>query len=199
MLKKAQEALKKATDSPAGGPVVVEGQQGPAAPLKTENSPWSLQMEIVGGQTVLTAQLHKTREFRITCDRVEMKTPNGSVLAIGKVSFAGPGIKGVCNKLTLPLSEDRLLLEGDAEVQIEQRGGAEAKGEFFRNSATAAELKADHLTLRLPAPASSTSAAPMTPSVETIGPSSSGPSILPGGIPGTSSPLLPTPPTRPAP
>jgi hypothetical protein len=109
-----------------------------------ENSPWTLQMEINGGQTTLTARLHKRTEFKILCERVEMKTPDGAVQALGKVSFTTAGLRGACQRLTIPLNEDRLLLEGKAEVQMQQ-GTPPAE--------TTVELKGDQLHLRLQAPA----------------------------------------------
>jgi hypothetical protein len=208
MLKKASQVAKSALEGNKA-PIVVEGANPESippvlpvnepkkavAPPKSANSPWSLQMEIVGGRTVLTAHLHKTQEFRITCQRVEMKTPDGSVLAVGQVTFAGPGISGACDKLTLPLSDDRMLLEGKAEVQIEQRSTTDARGEFYRGMPTpTAELKGEQLTLRLTAPPASPPA-----SAVPLQPTSSGPSIIPGGVPGATSPLLPTAPLRPAP
>lgn len=111
-------------------------------PGPSEVSPWSIQMEIAGGQKVLTARLQKRAEFRIICDQVEMKTLDGAVVALGKVTFTGPGLKGTCNRLTFGLSADSLVLDGKAEVHVQQSNPADP----------AIELSGEQLTLRLPQP-----------------------------------------------
>jgi hypothetical protein len=108
-------------------------------PGHAEVSPWSIQMEIAGGQKVLTARLQKRAEFRIICDQVEMKTLDGAVVAMGKVTFTGPGLKGSCNRLTLGLSADSLILDGKAEVQVQQSNPLDP----------AIELRGEQLALRL--------------------------------------------------
>lgn len=115
-----------------------------AQPLKFDNSPWTLQMEIVGGQTLLRARLHQQTEFRILCDRVEMKASEGGVQALGHVRVSGSGVTASCEKLTLPLSNANLLLQGQADVKI--TSGAAAAGS---KGAPAWELKGESLSLRL--------------------------------------------------
>jgi hypothetical protein len=112
-------------------------------PMHSANSPWSLQVEMLGEQKLLIARLNERTEFRITCDNIMRKTLNGAAVAMGKVSFTGPGLKGSCSRLTLGLVGDSLVLEGKAEVQIQQGGAADA---FV-------ELKGEQFTLRLQPPA----------------------------------------------
>ncbi len=115
-------------------------------PAKTSGvSPWSLQMELAGAQKVLTAKLHKRTEFRILCDQVEMKTTDGAVAAVGKVSFTAPGLKGTCQRLTIGLGGDSITLEGKAELQVQQGATPEFGG-------GAAELRGEQFTLRLQPP-----------------------------------------------
>jgi hypothetical protein len=125
---------------------------------KAESSPWTLQMEIAGGQKVLTARQGKQIEFRILCDHVEMKTTEGAVVAVGHVVVTGPGLKGVCNRFILRLASDSVTLDGKAEVQIQQGNVVEPAGQVV-------VLKGEQLTLRLQ------QAAPVTPaSATSVGP-----------------------------
>jgi hypothetical protein len=129
-------------------------------PVQPENSPWTLHMEIAGGQKVLVARLNKRTEFRILCDHVEMKTTEGAVVAVGHVTVFGSGLKGTCNRLILRLSGDSFVLDGKAEVSIQQGGNVELNGQT-------AELKGEQLSLRLqqqqPAPMTPVSSNPPPP------------------------------------
>ncbi len=89
-------------------------------PILTENSPWTMHWEIADGHTTLTARLNKRLEFRIVCDRVKLESPDGALMAIGKVHFTGPGMKGKCDRLTISLVADSLVLDGKAELQVQQ-------------------------------------------------------------------------------
>jgi len=71
-----------------------------------------------------------------------MKTLDGAVVAMGKVSFTGPGLKGTCSRLILGLTADSLVLDGKAEVQVQQSNPAEP----------AIELKGEQLMVRLHEP-----------------------------------------------
>jgi hypothetical protein len=122
-------------------PVPVENPGVKPAAATAADSPWSLQMEIAGGQKVLTARLKKSFEFRIICDHVEMKTTDNAVLAIGHVTVMGPGVKGSCNRLVLGLASDTLVLDGKAELHIQQGNVVEVAGQT-------AELRGEQLTLR---------------------------------------------------
>jgi hypothetical protein len=98
-------------------------------------SPWLLNMETINGQTQLIARLKQpivnqkpALEFRILCDRVEVKSP-GAVQAIGKVSVIGAGIKGACQRLTLPLNETQLIFEEQAKITHDYNPGSTLTGE----------------------------------------------------------------------
>ncbi|MSQ94830.1 MAG: hypothetical protein EXR98_09780 [Gemmataceae bacterium] len=86
-------------------------------------SPWVLQTEPVGKQTLLIAKLQgatrEVAEFRILCERIENK--ENEVLALGNVAFTGPGLRGECHRLTLPLLESRLVF--DDQVRLVQGAG----------------------------------------------------------------------------
>lgn len=97
-------------------------------------SPWLFSLEMQGNQSVLTARLQfpgterPVAEFRILCDRVE-RTPTGDVQAVGKVTFAGAGMKGACQRLTVPLQEVRLLFEEQASIVQDLNAGSTLRGD----------------------------------------------------------------------
>jgi hypothetical protein len=153
-LKRLKESFGKESGSQAAPPpLTVLAKESPNlkpvpakvenTPMQAANSPWSLQMEIAGGQKVLNARLNKRSDFRIVCDHLEMKTLDGAVVAMGKVTFTGPGLQGSCNRLTLGLIGDSLVLDGKAEVRVQQGGSSDP----------VAELKGQQLMLRLQQPA----------------------------------------------
>jgi hypothetical protein len=80
-------------------------------------------MEVVGNRTHLFAKLRQSNllapavEFKIACERVEMKAPGGEVQALGKVTFQGAGITGACQRLTLPIHDARLVFEEQVQLQ----------------------------------------------------------------------------------
>jgi hypothetical protein len=94
---------------------------------KMPPSPWLLSMEMVGTRTQLHAKVRQTgtanvlAEFKIICDRVEMKAPGGELQALGKVTIVGAGLNAECQRLILPIHEMRLVFEDQA--QILQAGG----------------------------------------------------------------------------
>jgi hypothetical protein len=88
---------------------------------KEPASAWLVQSVKVGNQTLLIARVRESRqaiEFRIQCDRVENNGPDGSVQAIGRITFAGAGIKGACQRLTVMGRDARIVF--DEQVYIEQ-------------------------------------------------------------------------------
>jgi hypothetical protein len=111
-------------------------------PIQTENSPWSLQWEFSEGRTALTARLNKRLEFRIVGDRVKMETPDGAVVASGKVKFIGPGLKGSCERLSIGLTGETLVLEGKAELQVQQ-------GNLSDLAIPTVDLKGEQFSVRL--------------------------------------------------
>jgi hypothetical protein len=129
-------------DPPAPVAPVVQTPTEPARPVQTESSPWSLQWELADGHAVLTARLYKRLEFRIQCDRVKMDSPDGAVLAIGKVSFSGPGVKGTCKQLTIGLAGDTIVLEGQGQLQVQQGNPSDL-------AIPTVELSGERLSVRL--------------------------------------------------
>lgn len=98
-------------------------------------SPWLLSMEMVGEQTQLIARLKQpvvnqrpVVEFKILCNRVEMKSP-GMVQAMGNVTVIGGGLKGNCQRLTLPLNEMQLVFEEQAKIVQDGHAASTLKGE----------------------------------------------------------------------
>ncbi len=81
-------------------------------------SPWIMNLETVNGKTVLQAIVHHKARFKVVCDRLDLQTPHGTLLAVGNVQLSGEGFQGACDRLSIPLHDDRLILEGSAEVGI---------------------------------------------------------------------------------
>ena len=168
-----KDAPNKLTVEPARG-ILVAGAVVPAAkessapdkglghPIVPENSPWTLLWESADGHTTLTARLNKRLEFRIVCERVKMESPDGALLAIGKVAITGPGLKGSCNRLSISLTDDILVLEGKVELQIQQ-------GSLSDLAIPMVELKGELISLRLQQltgggnPAAGAAASPIAP------------------------------------
>jgi hypothetical protein len=92
--------------------------------------PWSLHLEVVKGRTVLTAQAGKDARFRIECDQLDLKAPQGSVQARGNVKISNAGLDGSSDRLTVNLQEDQVILEGRAALVARREGeNMEVKGE----------------------------------------------------------------------
>ncbi len=113
-------ALPSAPPSPAVPPMVPPATPMalPSNPPPTAPSVWNFQMEITQGRTKLIARVHKQVEFLIVCDRVELKAPDGDVMAVGNVQIQGRGIHANCARMTVPLRDDRLNLEGKVEIRV---------------------------------------------------------------------------------
>ncbi|MCI0464088.1 MAG: hypothetical protein L0Z62_44715 [Gemmataceae bacterium] len=98
--------------------------------------PWVLRVEIIKGRTLMTAQTGKEVQFRVSCDKLELQAPRGSILASGNVTVASDGLDGSCDQLTIAWQADQVVLEGKAELKC-RREGQEV------------DLKAARLSLRL--------------------------------------------------
>jgi hypothetical protein len=71
-----------------------------------------------------------------------METQNGALVAIGKVVFNGPGLRATCDQLTVSLGSDSLILEGKAELHVQQGNPTDI-------AVPTAELKGERFALRL--------------------------------------------------
>jgi hypothetical protein len=111
---------------------------------KIKDCPWSLQVEMVDGQTIVIATVNKKHEFKIVCKSLDLQTGKGTLRATGKVTITGDTFNGTCESLAIPLMEDRLVLEGGAAVTI-QKGSANVS----ETKSAAFELKGETLTLRI--------------------------------------------------
>ena len=112
-------------------------------------SPWTLQWQINDGRTMLNAKLNKRLDFRIECDGIKMETHDGALAAIGNVVFSGPGLRGMCQQLTISLNGDSVVLEGKAELHVQQGNPTDI-------AVPTAELKGERFALRLQQTAGST-------------------------------------------
>jgi hypothetical protein len=184
---------KEATEAP-----VPANNGGTAKPIPADNSPWTLQWEIVGGQTKLIARLQQRLEFQVFCDRLKMETADGSVVALGKVRFTGPGVKGTCGKLVIGLGGDSLVLDDKAELQVQQGG-------LVDGASSVAELKGESLALRLqqpsapqPPPTASVTPTPVAPIPVVPAPGAPVP-VAPAAAPLNGNPTEPRPIPEPRP
>jgi hypothetical protein len=125
---------------PTGGP--------PAPPPTPPACAWTFQVAIVKGRTMLEARIGDDVQFTISCDRLEMKTPAGSIQAEGDVKVKGTNIEGTCKKLILLWSDERVQLEGCVKLKCKQEGqNVDLTGEQLSIKLAVVE------TLPLPAPA----------------------------------------------
>jgi hypothetical protein len=100
--------------------------------------PWTLRLEIVKGKTRLTAAIGKKVQFRVICDKLNLQAPRGTIEALGEVKISSAGLEGTCDRLAIAWQEDRVVLDGKAQLKC-QREGQDI------------ELKAAQLSLRLSA------------------------------------------------
>jgi hypothetical protein len=92
--------------------------------------PWTLRLEVVKGRTILTAETGKDASFRVDCERLELKAPQGSIQAVGGVKISSNGLEGTSDRLTVNLQEDQVILEGRAALVSRRHGeNMEIKGE----------------------------------------------------------------------
>jgi hypothetical protein len=101
----------KAAVPPAPSPAAV-------APSKRSLNIWSIHVEQADGKNVVRATIGKNSGIKIICDKVNLQTANDFFQAQGKVVVAGENVQCRCENLTIDLNEDRLLLEGNAEIGI---------------------------------------------------------------------------------
>lgn len=112
-------------------------------------SPWLIKMEVVGSRTRLTAQVRPrgavrpVAEFKILCDRVETKESQNCVQAVGKVAFVGAGLKGSCERLTLPFHEMQILFEDNVEIAHDQAALPTSGAELTQSAANV--LRSDRM------------------------------------------------------
>jgi hypothetical protein len=106
---------------------------------KIKDCPWSLRVDLVDGQTVVVATVNKRHEFKIVCKHLDLQTGSGMLKATGNVNITGDAFNGACEQLSIPLMEDRLILEGGALVTIQK---SQSRSDAF-------ELKGASLNLRI--------------------------------------------------
>lgn len=112
--------------------------------LQLKDSPWSLHVEMVNGQTIVTAVVNKKHQFKIVCQTLDLQTGKNTLRATGKVQISGEMMNGSCDHLAIPLMEDRLVLEGGAQVAIQK-----VSANVSTDKAASFELKGSTLDLRI--------------------------------------------------
>jgi hypothetical protein len=135
----ASEVLPRAL--PATAPIHATPQAA-----KTKTSPWTLHIEVVDDMTIVTATVNKKHEFKVVCQNLEVMTGKDAFKASGKVKISGDSINGSCERLAISLTDDRLVLEGGAEVQI-QKTITQVSSDDGKPAAF--ELKGETLNLRI--------------------------------------------------
>ena len=147
---KPEKIVEKLTDPPREARFETTGYPKAAfdpvidPAVKQKNSPWALHIEMLDGQTIITATVNKKHEFKIVCQSLDLQTGKGTLKASGKVQISGDMMNGTCEQLAIGLHEDRLLLEGRAEVTIQKvtTNVSDARPAAF-------ELKGETLNLRI--------------------------------------------------
>jgi hypothetical protein len=107
----------------------------PPAPIAC---PWTLRVEIVEGRPQLEARSGKDVMFRVHCERLNLQAPDGTIVAQGSIKVSAPDMEGVCDKLTINWSEDRVVLEKEVRLKCRKEGQD-------------VELTGDRLTVKLTA------------------------------------------------
>jgi hypothetical protein len=116
-------------------PSAAPPSEPPPAAVKI-TSPWKIYLSIVEGRTVLTAKTGAEVQFKVTCDKLDLQAPHGAIQAAGAVKLSSNDLDGTGERLTINLQEDKVILDGRAELRA-RREGQEL------------ELQADHLSLRI--------------------------------------------------
>jgi hypothetical protein len=102
----------------------------PKPPAAEVKCPWTLHLAVVKGRTILTAQAGKDASFKVECDLLELKAPQGNIQATGNVKISSDALEGSSERLTVNLQEDQVSLEGRAALIARRQGeNMEIKGE----------------------------------------------------------------------
>ena len=109
---------------------------------------WSIHVEQADGKSVVRASIGKKGAIKIICDQVNLQTASDFFQAQGKVIVSGENVQCRCEKLSINLNEDRLLLEGKAEIgilkhQSDAAEEAKAKPDDDKNDLAAKEEPKD--------------------------------------------------------
>ncbi len=120
-------------------PPIAKAPQTSEPPAPEAACPWTLRVEIIKGRTLMTAQTGQEVQFRVSCDKLELQSPRGSIQATGNVKVESEGLAGSCDQLMIAWQADRVILEGRAELRCHREGQE-------------VDLKAAQLSLRLSVP-----------------------------------------------
>jgi hypothetical protein len=70
----------------------------------------------VEGRTQLDARNGAKVQLRVTCDELNMQSPNGAIQAKGNVQVAGLDLKGTCELLTITWQDESVSLSGKVHL-----------------------------------------------------------------------------------
>jgi hypothetical protein len=143
-------AIPPLTSSPAPLPTIkTDGVEAKDEPKKLINI-WTMQMEQVDGRNIVKATIGRKHEIRIECDVMDYQTQKGVFVAHGKVQLSGVSVQCRCDTLTINLNEDRLVLQGKAEVRTFKERKYEKEEEVGNPERVLLDLTGEHLSLRWP-------------------------------------------------
>lgn len=112
---------------------------------------WAFSFEQTDKGALIRAAIDKKNELTILCDHVDLQTQKGTLQAQGKVSVSAEGLQARCDKLTITLHDDTVLLDGNAEVSIiRPRPYSDQKDPDPPTPERLLELKGAQLSLRWP-------------------------------------------------
>jgi hypothetical protein len=111
---------------------------------------WTMQMEQVEGRSIVRATIGKKHEIRIECDVMDYQTQKGVFVSQGKVELSGVSVQCRCDRLTINLNDDRLVLEGKAEIRTFKERKYEKEEELGNPERILLELNGEQLSLRWP-------------------------------------------------
>ncbi|MCI0638257.1 MAG: hypothetical protein L0Y70_04230 [Gemmataceae bacterium] len=90
------------------------------------SSPWTIHWQAQDGKNRVTLSLVKFPRLQITCDQLEMSVPKGGqIVAAGNVKVACQNFEATCQKLSVPLDRDEIVLEGVVLIQKDSEMRAE--------------------------------------------------------------------------
>ncbi len=105
---------------PDGTPIGTVASTAP--PAKPLTSPWSFHLEIVDGKNHITAKAGKTVQFSVVCDKVEIQSPVGSILASGNVNITSQSLEASCNRLIIAFESEVVALTGGVHMKCQNDG-----------------------------------------------------------------------------
>ncbi len=148
--------LPPIVNEPKGTPPNVGiAEKPPQAPpsfnqvVKSKGSPWTLLVAMTEDGTIVTATINNKYAFQIKCQNAELLSAKGTFEASGKVTFQSEGFEGQCDRFSITLADDRVVLEGSAEVRVQSKGTRRYNSSGSEEASPQVEMKGQRLDLRV--------------------------------------------------